>query len=144
LQLRSHLEFQQKKILSLYFDKANDIFGEKRIWFRRWTYWSKYSNKKLEANLKETFRKYFGGKDPTLADCLVPVCIPIFDLSEGKPRVLKSKYHPEFNRDYHLPAYQAALATSAAPTFFDPFSDFYQKIGSGLVEPFSNKVDVES
>jgi len=60
---------------------------------------------------------------------------------QGKPCVLKSKYHSRFNRDYHIPAYQAALATSAAPTFFDPFSSSYKKIDSEMVESFSNKVD---
>lgn len=34
-----------------------------------------------------------------------------------------------------------SLPSIAAPTFFDPFSGTYQKIGSDTAEAFSNKVD---
>jgi hypothetical protein len=135
------LGISAKEIHDLYLNKAGDIFGKKRWWFQRWTYWSKFKAGPLEANVRETFRNHFQGTDPRLIDCKVAVCVPIFDLLQGKPSVLKSKYHPKFIRDYHIPAYQAAMATSAAPTFFDPFSDVYQKIDSNGLEPFANKVD---
>jgi len=130
-----------KEILDLYLNKADTIFGKKREWFNRWTYYSKYSSDTLESTLKETFRKNFNGNDPRLNDCKIPTCIPIYDLFEGKPSVLKSNYHPRFTRDYHIPAYKAALATSAAPTFLDPLTTSYMKIDSSTVEDFSNKVD---
>ncbi len=130
-----------KVILDLYLKKAGTIFGTKRQWFNRWTYFSKYDRVSLESTLKETFRKQFNGNDPRLNDCKIPICVPIYDLFEGKPSVLKSNYHPRFTRDFHIPAYKAALATSAAPTFFDPLTTSYTKIDSSIVEDFSNKVD---
>ena len=129
-----------KGIYDLYVNKAEDIFGNNRRWYLRIVH-SKYNRENLESNIRETFKNSFHGNDPRLIDCKTPVCVPIFDLLQGKPSVLKSKYHPRFIRDYHIPAYQAALATSAAPTFFDPYSASYQKIDSDLVETFSNKVD---
>ena len=129
-----------KEIYDLYVNKAEDIFGNNRRWYLRIVH-SKFNRENLESNIRDTFKNHFNGKDPRLVDCKTPVCVPIFDLLQGKPSVLKSKYHPRFNRDYHIPAYQAALATSAAPTFFDPYSGSYQKIDSDTVEYFSNKVD---
>jgi len=134
------LGIPSKEIHDLYIEKATEIFGHRRRWLK-WLRYSKYDSSSLEQAVRETFKKHFNGTDPRLNDVKVPVCVPIFDLLQGKPSVLKSRYHPRFNRDYHIPAYQAALATSAAPTFFDPYSNSYQKIDSETSESFSNKVD---
>lgn len=128
------------RILELYLNHASDIFGKKRPWYESLVY-SKYSNTSLSAILRETFKDSSNGSDLRLNDCKTNICIPIYDLFEGKPSVLKNKYHSSFTRDYHIPAYQAALATSAAPTYFDPFSGSYKKIHTEFAEDFSNKVD---
>jgi len=128
------------KILGLYLNHAEDIFGKKRPWYKSLTY-SKYSNTSLASILKDTFKDASTGNDLRLNDCKTNICIPIYDLFEGKPSVLKNKYHPSFTRDYHIPAFQAALATAAAPTYFDPFSGSYNKIQTESTEDFSNKVD---
>lgn len=129
-----------RKIHDLYIENAAAIFGGKQPWYRRLSH-SQYQSAILEEKVRQTFRNHFNGVDPRLKDVKVPVCVPIFDLLQGKPSVLKSKYHKRFNRDYHIPAYQAALATSAAPTFFDPYSNSYEKIDSNSKELFSNKID---
>lgn len=134
------LGIQAQEILDMYLENSRHIFGDKRpLPFRLFT--STYKRFNLETVIRETFSRYFNGKDPRLIDCRVPVLVPIYDLFEGKPSVLKSKYHMRFTRDYHIPAYQAALATSAAPTFFDPLASSYVKIDSSTREDFSNKVD---
>jgi acyl-CoA-binding protein len=79
-------------------------------------------------------------EDPRLNDCLTHVAIPIYDLIKGNPSVLKSPYHPNFKRDLHIPAYKAAMATAAAPTYFNPYSSEYLDL-EGLERPFKNKVD---
>lgn len=129
-----------REIHDLYMEHAPAIFESKEPWYKRLTY-SKYRSTTLEEKVRQTFRNHFNGADPRLKEVKVPVSVPIFDLLQGKPSVLKSKYHRRFNRDYHIPAYQAALATSAAPTFFDPYSNTYQKINSNGQESFANKVD---
>jgi patatin-like phospholipase/acyl hydrolase len=94
----------------------------------------------LEDLVQKTFSNAFGNKDPRLGDVKTNICIPIYDLMEGRPSVLKNKYHPIFVRDYHIPAYKAALATSAAPTFFDPYTTEYVDL-NGNTQSFSHKVD---
>ena len=51
---------------------------------------------------------------------------------EGQINVLKTKHHPEYNRDYKLPAHDVALSSASAPVYFPPHSfEFNNKFGSG-------------
>lgn len=129
-----------KELYDLYLNEANNIFGRKKGFFGQIKYASHERDvleQLIREKLKETDPK---GKDPILKDCKTNVCIPIFDLLHGKPSVLKNNYHPRFTRDFHIPAYQAALATSAAPTFFSPFEAKYTDL-NGVDKTFKNKVD---
>jgi patatin-like phospholipase/acyl hydrolase len=131
-----------KEIYELYLNNAQILFGNKRGFLKRFKF-SAHSRDSLEKLIKDKYREYHNGEDgedPRLKHCKTHVAIPIYDLMEGRPSVLKSKYHDAFVRDYHIPAYQAALATSAAPTYFDPFSTEYIDL-NGLERPFQNKVD---
>lgn len=127
------------EIYNLYLDNASKIFGFKRGFLEQ-ILSSSHERTTLEELIQKKFNEYGSGKDPILKDCKTNVCIPVFDLVEGKPSVLKNDYHPNFTRDYHIPAYKAALATSAAPVYFDPYSSEYTK-QSGEKIPFKNKVD---
>lgn len=128
-----------KEIYDLYIENAKTIFGKKRGFWKSLLY-SRHDSSVLETLIRDKFNEANGGIEPLLGDCKKPVCIPIYDLMQGKPSVLKSNYHPRFVRDYHIPAYQAALATSSAPTYFDPYSSKYVDL-KGLDQSFSNKVD---
>ena len=127
------------EIYKLYYDNAKAIFGNKRGLLRS-IFKSNHERDALENLIRTKFQEVNGGEDPRLLHCKIPTCVTIYDLQEGCPSVLKSKYHPKFVRDYHIPAYQAALATSAAPTFFNPYSSYYEDL-NGLKKPFHNKVD---
>lgn len=128
-----------QEIYDLYLENAGGIFGSKRsVW--KQIFYSSHPREPLENLIKEKFQKANNGKDPVLKDCKTNICIPIFDLLEGKPSVLKKDHHPRFTRDYHIPAYKAALATSAAPVYFDPYSSEYIDL-KGVSQPFKNKVD---
>jgi len=128
-----------QEILDLYLDNASKIFGNKRGFLGK-IFYSAYEREGLEKLIQDKFKETNGGIDPILKDCKTNVCIPIYDLLQGKPSVLKNNYHPRFIKDYHIPAYQAALATSAAPTYFDPYSTKYNDL-NGMEQTFSNKVD---
>jgi patatin-like phospholipase/acyl hydrolase len=128
-----------KELFDLYIDNAKIIFGNKRSFFARFKN-AAYDRGPLEKLIRETYKKANNGTEPRLDDCKTHVSIPIYDLMEGSPSVLKSRYHPDFVRDYHIPAYQAALATSAAPTYFNPYSSEYTDL-NGLTKPFHTKVD---
>ncbi|TXJ24959.1 MAG: patatin [Chitinophagaceae bacterium] len=133
------LDMPAHEIARLYIDNAASIFGKKRGFFTRFTY-AAHNREFLEHLLRSKFKSLHNGDDPLLRDCKTNVCVPIYDLMQGKPSVLKNNYHPAFVRDYHIPAYQAALATSAAPTYFDPYSAKYTDL-KGIEQTFSNKVD---
>lgn len=73
----------------------------------------KFTNKELKNTLNETFG------DQVLGDSQNLLCIPSFRLIKGEPTVFKFP-HKEggFYRDRDMPMVDAALATSAAPTYF--------------------------
>lgn len=129
-----------KEIYQLYLDNAEKIFGSKKPFFIGQIRNSAHERKFLENLVREKFKVANNGIEPRLADCKTDVCIPIYDLIQGNPSVLKTKYHPAFERDYHIPAYQAAMATSAAPTYFDPYTTEYVDL-NGTKKDFVNKVD---
>jgi len=134
------LGISAKEIYHLYLDNAKKIFGNKKnLW------WGQIMNPAherdfLEKLVRDKFKESNNGTDPRLANCKTDVCIPIYDLIKGNPSVLKTKYHPAFERDYHIPAYQAAMATSAAPTYFAPYTSDYEDL-NGTKKGFANKVD---
>jgi patatin-like phospholipase/acyl hydrolase len=57
--------------------------------------------------------------DATLGDALHPLCIPAVNVTEGKPQVFKTRHVAAWRRDWKLKAADVALATAAAPTFFE-------------------------
>ena len=57
--------------------------------------------------------------DAILGDALHPVAIPAVNVTEGRPQVFKTRHKLEWHRDWKLKAIDVALATSAAPTFFE-------------------------
>lgn len=127
------------EIYNLYLDNAKNIFGKGKS-FCRQIFNAKHDNRFLENLIRSKFQEYFDEKDPRLIDAKTHVCIPIYDLNRGNPSVLKSKYHPNFIKDYHIPMYQAAMATAAAPTYFNSYSVEYKDL-NGVNKQFSNKVD---
>lgn len=129
-----------KDIYQLYLDNAQKIFGSKRPFFFGQIRNSAHERIFLENLVSEKFKEANNGVEPRLGDCKTDVCVPIYDLIQGNPSVLKTKYHPAFERDYHIPAYQAAMATSAAPTYFDPYTSHYIDL-NGTKKDFVNKVD---
>jgi len=129
-----------KELYELYLNKAKDIFGHKKNFFKQVLYAS-HERETLEKLIKSKFKEVSkDDKDPVLKDCKTNICIPAYDLLEGKPSVIKNKYHHRFTRDYHIPAYKVALATSSAPTYFNPYSTKYIDL-NGTEQSFSNKVD---
>lgn len=58
-------------------------------------------------------------EDATLGDALHPVAIPAVNVTEGRPQIFKTRHKLEWHRDWKLKAIDVALATSAAPTFFE-------------------------
>jgi len=74
--------------------------------------WGKYSAKPLKKQLKTIFG------DKKLGELENLVCIPSFNLTTGMPRIFKYPHKEgNFFMDKNIPLVDAALATSAAPTY---------------------------
>lgn len=58
-------------------------------------------------------------KDATLNDAKHAVAIPAVNVTQGRPQVFKTRHKAEWTRDWKFKAVDVALATSAAPTFFE-------------------------
>jgi patatin-like phospholipase/acyl hydrolase len=140
LALALSLGIPAEEIKNLYFNNAKNIFGNKKG-FLKCIHHSSHDRSSLKSLLEDVFKKYHDSSIPKLKDCKVPVGVSIYDLSIGKPSVLKSLYHPRFTRDPNLPLLDAALSTSSAPTYFDPYSGNMYKDMKGDVLQFKNKVD---
>jgi patatin-like phospholipase/acyl hydrolase len=123
-----------KDILKLYKENAKKIFPKIPFirWMRRWipqwvlhifTYVCKgslYQNKAL----KELLEKHYG-IDTKINDCKTRLCVTTYGLRDGKMHILKTKHHQDYTRDLHMRAVDAALATAAAPVYFEPYSYQY-------------------
>lgn len=140
LALALSLGIPSKEIKELYFKNAEKIFGNKKGILKCINH-SSHDRANLKTLLEDVFKKHHNDSIPKLKDCKVPVGVSIYDLSIGKPSVLKSLYHDRFTRDPNLPLLDAALSTSSAPTYFDPYSGDMYKDLKGDVLQFKNKVD---
>ncbi len=68
--------------------------------------------------LREAVTKLIG-KDTLLRDAVHPVAIPAVNVTQGVPQVFKTRHKEEWSRDWRYKAVDIALATAAAPTFFE-------------------------
>lgn len=80
----------------------------------------KYSRKARysAAELKATIGKLID-KDALLKDAIHPVAIPAVNVTQGQPQVFKTRHSIEWSRDWRYKVTDIALATAAAPTFFE-------------------------
>lgn len=112
------------EILEMYQTKASTIFGNKKGIIRS-LFYAAHDRADLANIIRTLFKTYHDHADPLIGQCKTNIAVPIYDLNNGTPRVLKTQYNSLLTRDHQMPAYMAALATSAAPTFFDPYSTRY-------------------
>ena len=141
LALALALKIPAVEIQNLYVDNRKLIFpplySRLRFGFRR----AKYNNKKLEKLIREKFKKANNDVEPRIADLSTRVCITGYDLINAKPKVFKTPHKDDYVTDLHIPAYQVAMATAAAPTYFNPYSNHYEVNDGKEKEEFLMRVD---
>lgn len=131
------LDIPAKELVKFYQENAKTIFPK---WYlkifprkSRAIITSIYSNKKLRMKLKEVYSEANGGTPPIMDDLKTNICIPVFNGNDGQVNVLKTRHHPEYIRDYKLPAHEVALSSASAPIYFPPHTfSFSNKYGSGI------------
>lgn len=88
---------------SVIFQAKSSLFGLKHL----------VSDKYSSDGIQSLSKKWFGMKH--LDQAKVPTLIMAYDISRGQPQMLRS-----FGEEAQYPAWVAARATSAAPTYFSP------------------------
>ena len=141
LALALALKIPALEIQNLYTDNRKLIFPPLH---RRWRFGlrrSKYTNTKLEEIISQKFKKANNNVEPLIANLSTRVCITGYDLIKAKPKVFKTPHKDDYYTDLHIPAYQVAMATSAAPTYFNPYSNHYKVSDGKQIEEFLMRVD---
>lgn len=106
------LEIPTEQIVDIFTERGQLIFGQPRG--ISWVSYTKYEDRELKKCLTELFG------DKKIGDLKHRLLIPIFNYTTGKPQVLKTRHNEKFSKDIEWSLVDAALATSAAPTYF-PF-----------------------
>lgn len=103
------------KIQTLYLEKAKVIFPSRKWKLLRQIAGGKYSGSALKSVLTEEFG------DKKIGDCMTRVLIPAFNITTYHPQVFKTSHAPDLIYDYEKNVWSVLMATTAAPTYFEPY-----------------------
>ena len=105
-----------REIVEFYLRDITTVFPGPR-WFRtlRRLLVAKYNARGLEA----ATRGVLG--DILLGESCVPLVVPAYSLAENDVYIFKTPHHPRLRRDWRVPMWEVAMATSAAPTYFPAY-----------------------
>ena len=105
-----------REALEIYLDEGASIFPGPERWrsLRRF-----FTAKYTQESLARVARRVFG--ETLLGESNIPLVIPAYSLGENIPYLFKTPHHVRLKRDWRVPMWAVAMATSAAPTFFPAF-----------------------
>ncbi|PYG89811.1 patatin-like phospholipase [Ruminiclostridium sufflavum DSM 19573] len=112
-------EYSANDIVNMYIQNGKKIFSS-NILHKITSLNGLLDEKYCSAGIETVLREYLGSSK--LSDCLTHVLIPSYELGLRKPFFFKSwnAKNPD-KRNYDFFMWQVARATSAAPTYFEPF-----------------------
>ncbi len=110
------LGIRPRQILEFYVSYGARIF-ERRFGLELIQHWMirKYSSKPLESALKSIFG------DKSFGDSSLRLVVPAYNLDTDEVYNFRTPHLERLRRDYRVPAWKVAMATSAAPTFFSAY-----------------------
>lgn len=123
-----------KDLLKFYKKHASDIFPSWpwNLDKLKGIYRPIYSNKKLLKSLHDVYALTTEGQTALINDAKTNLCIPSFNGGTGEINVFKTRHHPDYSRDYKMPAHHVALSSASAPVYFKPHSfQFSNEYGNG-------------
>jgi patatin-like phospholipase/acyl hydrolase len=112
------------KIRDFYREKGPIIFPSTSLVERTTgSFFQLFTTKYSHSTLRQELTRIFGPKKFGEAKCRL--VIPTYDAIGGRIFLLKTAHHERFRYDVDAPAVDVALATSAAPTYFEaaPFPE---------------------
>lgn len=119
-------KYSASDLYSLYNDKCTDIFKARSKWK---TLWGVLNESFDHTNLEQLLQAYFG--QTTLSQALTHLLVPAFDVMRNKPFYFNSRLAQAASED--VPLWKVARATSAAPTYFEPYALDWQG-GTSLID----------
>ncbi len=127
------------QLVNFYADKGNRIFST-NIFHKIATLDGITDERYKSSGVESVLKDFFG--ESMLAEALTPVLVPAYEIGLRTPFFFKSCHakKPE-KANYNFPMWQVARASSAAPTYFEPFklklnqeegADYYTFIDGGV------------
>lgn len=107
------LGLSPKDVVAFYREQGPHIFG-KPNWRRGIRHLRRHKHD--QEPLKRALLEVFG--EQTLADSQKRLVVPSYSLDSDNVYLFKTPHHERLRRDWRVPVWQVALATSAAPTYF--------------------------
>lgn len=107
------LGLRPREIVEFYLREGPKIFPQ-LYGLKSLQHW--VSSKFSAAPLEEALKLYF--KDKRFGDSTKRLVIPSYNLGEDDVYIFRTPHHERLRRDFKVPAWKVAKATSAAPTFF--------------------------
>lgn len=109
-----------RELKKIFFDRGSYIFPKHKIFDKKIKFVKRLISPLYKSDpLRETIVEMIG-EDFKFNDLTRRVMIPTVNLSTGRPQFIKTPHNPNFTRDGRLKLIDAAMATSAAPTYFAP------------------------
>jgi patatin-like phospholipase/acyl hydrolase len=112
------LGLRPREIVQFYVSEGPSIFRKQR-WIT--SLCSLWRQKYPQEPLKTALQRCFG--DKRLADSQKRLVIPSYNLDKDEVYLFKTPHHDRLTRDWKVPLWKVALATSAAPTYFPSCHD---------------------
>ncbi len=100
-----------REIVTFYVNHGSSIFKP-----RKWRLKNLVSPKYSQEPLSKALQACFG--DKRIADLKKRVVVPSYSLSADDVYIFRTPHHERLARDFKVPIWKAALATSSAPTYF--------------------------
>lgn len=104
------------EIVNFYIENGVKIFPDNRLLGIKHYFRHKYHPKELEHVLRDCF------KEKALADSSKRLVIPSYNMGEDDVYLFKTPHHKRLRRDFKVPIWKVAMATSAAPTYLPSFT----------------------
>lgn len=131
--------YSAENLISLYTEKGKKIFSN-NIFHTTATAGGLLGEKYPSSGINSVLKTYFGAA--LLSEALTPVLVSSYEIGLRKPFFFKSRHAKNpLKENYDFLMWQVARATSAAPTYFEPFripindnggADYYTFVDGGV------------